>query len=143
MPEHPMRGFTRAFCDALALREPARMAPLIDDDIDWTIFGPVDLFPFFGHRKGKAAVLAMLERIAEHLQLRGCDMERELTDGDHTATMMRVTARDRRSGRTLSLRLALFAQFSGDRLTALRAVFDTFDAAEQALGRHIDLSAAA
>lgn len=63
---------------------------MIDDDIDWTIFGPVDLFPFFGHRKGKAAVLAMLERIAEHLQLRGCDMERELTDGDHTATMMRV-----------------------------------------------------
>ena len=85
----------------------------------------------------------MLERIAEHLQLRGCDMERELTDGDHTATMMRVTARDLRSGRTLSLRLALFAQFSGDKLTTLRAVFDTFDAAEQALGRHIDLSAAA
>ena len=143
MSEHPMRGFVRAFCDALSAREPDRIAPLIHDDVDWTIFGPVDLLPFFGQRKGKAAVLSMLRRIAENLQLRGCDMERALTAGDHAASMMRVTARDLRSGRTLSLRLALFAQFSGDKLTALRAVFDTFDAAEQALGRHIDLSAAA
>lgn len=143
MSEHPMRGFVRAFCDALSAREPDRIAPLIHDDIDWTIFGPVDLLPFFGQRKGKAAVLVMFGLVAENLQLRGCDMERELTNGDHTASMMRVTARDLRSGRTLSLRLALFAQFSGDKLTALRAVFDTFDAAEQALGRHIDLTAAA
>ena len=124
-------------------REPGRIASLIHDDIDWTVFGPVDLFPFFGHRQGKAAVLAMFGRIAEGLQLRGCDMERTLTDGEHAASMMRVTARDLRSGRTLSLRLALFAQFSGDKLTALRAVFDSFDAVEQALGRHIDLSAVA
>jgi hypothetical protein len=110
---------------------------------DWTVFGPVDLFPFFGHRQGKTAVLAMFGRIADSLQLRGCDMERTLTDGEYAASMLRVTARDLRTGRTLSLRLALFAQFTGDRMTSLRAVFDTFDAVEQALGRHIDLSAVA
>ena len=138
-----MRGFARAFCDALATREPARIAPLIDDAIDWTIFGPVDLFPFFGHRQGKAAVLAMFGDIADSLQLRGCETERTLSDREHAATMMRISARDVRTGRALSLRLALFAQFSGDKLTTLRAVFDTFDAVEQALGRHIDLSAVA
>lgn len=143
MSDHPMRGFARAFCDALAAREPARIAPLIHDNIDWTVFGPVDLFPFFGHRKGKPAVLAMLDRISGTLQLRGCDMERTLTDGEHAASMLRLSARDLRTGRTISLRLALFAQFSGDRLATLRAVFDTFDAVEQALGRHIDLSAVA
>lgn len=143
MSDHPMRGFARAFCDALSAREPSRLAPLLHDEIDWTIFGPVDLFPFFGHRQGQAAVLAMFDRMAESLQLRGCDSECTLTDGDRAASMMRVTVRDLRSDRTLSLRLALFAQFSVDKLKALRAVFDTFDAAEQALGRHIDLSAAA
>lgn len=143
MSEHPMRGFARAFCDALSAREPARIAPLIDDDIDWTIFGPVDLFPFFGRRKGRAAVIAMLSGVSETLQLRGCDMERLLTDGDHAASMMRVSARDLRSNRTISLRLALFAQFSGDKLTGLSVVFDSFDAVEQAIGRHIDLSAVA
>ena len=143
MSENPMRGFARAFCDALSAREPARIAPFIDDNIDWTVFGPVDLFPFFGPRKGKAAVLAMLGRVAERFQLQGCDMESTLVDGERTASMLRVSARDLRSGRMLSLRLALFAEFSGDKLTRLRAVFDTFDAVEQALGRQIDLSAVA
>jgi hypothetical protein len=142
MSDHPMRGFARAFCDALSGSEPERLAPLIHDDIDWTVFGPVDLFPFFGHRQGKTAVLAMLKRIVERMQLRDCDSECALTDGDRAASMMRVTLRDLRSDRTLSLRLALFARFSGRKLTALRAVFDSFDAVEQALGRHIDLSVA-
>jgi hypothetical protein len=138
-----MRGFGRAFCDALAAREPARIAPLLDDQVDWTVFGPVDLFPFFGHRTGKAEVLDMLSRLSPCLELIGCDTERTLSDGEHAASMLRVSLRDLRSGRTLSLRLALFAHFSGARLTTLRAVFDTFDAAEQALGRHIDISAVA
>jgi hypothetical protein len=143
MSEHPMRGFSRAFCDALSAREPARIASLIHDDVDWTIFGPVDLFPLFGRRRGRTAVIAMLGRVCETLQLRGCDMERFLTDGNHAACMMRVNARDLRSYRTLSLRLALFAQFSGGKLTGLSVVFDSFDAVEQTLGRHIDLSAVA
>ena len=143
MSEHPMRGFARAFCDALSARDPARIAPLLQDDVDWTVFGPVGLFPFFGQRRGKTAVITMLGRISDSLQLRGCDMERSLTEGNHAASMIRLTALDLRSGRTLSLRLALFAQFSGDKLATLRVVFDTFDAVEQALGRHIDLSAVA
>lgn len=143
MSDHPMRGFCRAFCDALALGEPARIALLLDDNVDWTVFGPVDLFPFFGHCRGKLAVVAMLDRTQPWLRLSGCETERTLTDGDHAASMMRVSLRDLRSGRTLSLRLALFAQFVGSRLTTLRAVFDSFDAAEQALGRQIDLSAVA
>jgi hypothetical protein len=143
LSDHPMRGFGRAFCDALAAGEPAQVAPFLDDHVDWIVFGPVDLFPFFGHRKGKAQVLAMLDRLSPCLELIGCDTERTLGDGDHAASMLRVSLRDLRSGRTLSLRLALFAHFSGERLITLRAVFDTFDAAEQALGRHIDISAVA
>jgi hypothetical protein len=140
MPEHPMCGFIRAFCDAMAARQPARLAPLLHDDIDWTVFGPVGLLPCFGQLKGKAAVITMLGQVCESLQLRGCETERALTDGDKIASMMRVSARDLRSGRKLCLRLALFAQFSGNELTGLRAVFDSFDAVEQTLGRHIDLS---
>ena len=143
MTEHPMGRFARAFCDALSAGEPARIAPLLHDEIEWTVFGPVGLLPFFGQRRGKMAVIAMLGRICETLQLRGCDMEHSLTDGTHAARMMRVRARDLRTGRILSLRLALFAQFADGQLTALRAVFDTFDAVEQAIGRHIDLPAVA
>ena len=138
-----LRGFARAFCDALAARMPARLAPLMSDDVDWTMFGPIDLFPFFGQRKGKTAVLAMLGEIGQRLQLRGCETEKTLSEDGHAATMMRIRARDSQTGRLLTFRLALFARFADDRLASLHAVVDTFDAVEQVLGRHIDLSAVA
>ena len=143
MTDHPMHAFARAFCDALSAREPVRLARFLHDEIEWTVFGPIGLLPFFGHRKGKAMVIAMLDRMSDSLQLRGCNVERSLTDGNQAASMIRISARDLRSGRTLSLRIAMFAQFSGETLIGLRAVIDTFDAAEQAIGRHIDLSAVA
>jgi hypothetical protein len=37
------------------------------------------------------------------------------------------------------VRVALFAQFKGNKLTSLRAVVDTFDLVEQVLGRQIHL----
>ncbi len=143
MSDHPMHGFVRAFCDALAANNPSLMASLIADNAEWTLYGPVDLFSFFGKRQGKTEILAMLAEIGGALRLRGCDSERMLTTGKDAACMMRITARDMRSGRTISLRLALFAQFADGQLHSLRGIFDTFDAVEQVLGRHIDLSAVA
>ena len=26
---------------------------LIDEDVDWAIYGPIDMFPFLGARRGK------------------------------------------------------------------------------------------
>jgi hypothetical protein len=143
MSDHPMHGFGRAFCHALAEGEPERIAHYLDEHVDWTVFGPVDLLPFFGHRQGKQAVLAMLGELAPRIAFNGCETERTLTDGSDAASMLRISVRDLQRHRTLSLRLALFAQFDGGKLTTLRAVFDSFDAAEQALGRFIDISAVA
>jgi hypothetical protein len=137
-----MRGFSRAFCDALAAHDPNLVAPWLNDDIDWTVFGPVDLFPFFGQRSGKHAVLTMMSAIDASLEFKSCDQEPLLVEGARSAVLMRLTAVHRRSGRTLSLRMALFAEVDAGRLKRLRAVFDSFDAAQQALGREIDLSAA-
>ncbi len=142
MTEHAMRGFVRAFCNALSTRDIGLIAPFLHDEIEWTVFGPVDLFSFFGQRRGKAAVLAMCEEIAGTLELTRCDKETTLYDGDNAACLMKLIARDPRTGRTLSFRLAQFASFKDGKLISLKAVFDTFDAAEQALGRAIDLTAA-
>lgn len=143
MSDDAMRGLLRVFCDALPKRAFDSIAPLIDDDVDWTIFGPVDLLPFFGHRRGRTAVMAMIAAMVERVHFVGCETERMLSDGQHVASMLRVNVRDLRTDRTLILRLALFAQFSDARLVALRGLLDTFDAAEQTLGRHIDLSTVA
>ncbi len=92
---------------------------------------------------GKLAVLDMCREVSAVLHLVQCDRETALVSGESAAALVRLTAVDRRTGRTLSLRLAQFATFRDDRLVSLKAIFDSFDAVEQTLGHQIDLSAVA
>ena len=140
MTEDAMRGVVHAFCDALSVRAPELFAAVIDNDIEWTVFGPIDLFPFFGQRRGKAAVMAMFDDLNANLSLIRCEKETLLIDGERAAALVRINAVDTRSDRSLSLRLALFAEFRGGKLASMKALFDSFDTVEQALGHHIDLS---
>lgn len=143
MSDETMRGFIRAFCDALLSHDTERIAPWLDQDIDWVVFGPIDLFPFFGQRKGKTAVLNMYSQVGNFLTFKQCEKDALLIDGPQTAVLTKLTAVHKRTGRTLSLRLAIFAEFRDGKVARLRTVFDSFDAAEQALGREIDLTMAA
>lgn len=140
MTENAMRGVVRAFCDALAARAPELFSTVLDDNVEWILFGPIDLFPFIGQRRGKAAVMTAFEDLSAYLSLIRAEKEILLVDGDRAAGLVRVNAVDQRSGRTLSLRLALFAQFNAGKLVSLRALFDSFDAVEQTLGQPIDIS---
>ena len=38
------------------------LAAYLDDDVVWTISGPVDILPFCGQRVGKDVVMKLLER---------------------------------------------------------------------------------
>lgn len=143
MSHEAARGFVHAFCDAMTARDAGRIAPFLDDNVDWMVFGPIDLFPFFGHRRGKAAVLAMFREVMSVLQLRRCEQDAWLGEGNSAAALVRINALDVGSGRVLSLRLAAFATFQGRKLVSLKAVFDSFDVAEQVMGRNIDLTRAA
>ena len=138
-----MRGFVRAFCDAFLTQDAEQVAAWLDDDVDWILYGPIDLFPFFGQRNGKTAVLAMYNDIASSLEIKSCEKDSTLVDGDRAASMIRLTAVHKQTGRTLTLRLAHFAQFRSGKVVRMRASLDSFDFAEQALGREFDLTAAA
>ncbi len=143
MTDMTMRGFVRAFCDAFLTHDTEKIADWLDEDVDWIVFGPVDLFPFFGQRRGKAAVLAMYADVLSALEIRSCEKDSMLVDGDQAASMIRLTAIHRRSGRVLTMRIAHFAQFRNGKVARMRALLDSFDFAEQALGREINLTAAA
>ncbi|MGN6461743.1 MAG: nuclear transport factor 2 family protein [Pseudolabrys sp.] len=135
-----LRGFSRALCDALATRNTEPIEPFLHPDVEWVMYGPIDLFPFMGQRKGKAAVLATIGELAAACTLARCEPERVLFDGSDSAALVRLTARDHRSGRTLTVRMAQFASAENGQLRSVRVLFDTLDAAEQALGREFDLS---
>jgi hypothetical protein len=51
MTEHSLWRFSRALHTAINERRPEDPQTQIDDDVDWVIHGPVDMFPFLGARE--------------------------------------------------------------------------------------------
>jgi ketosteroid isomerase-like protein len=139
MTEHSLWRFSRALQRAINERRYDDIEPLIDDDVDWAIYGPIDMFPFLGARRGKPAVLDVIKRMADSFRVHRFDRETLLLGADSAASMMRFSLTVLDSSKPISLRIAHFAQFKAGRLVSIRVLVDTFDLVEQTLGRPIHL----
>ena len=139
MTEHSLWRFSRALHRAINDRQLEDIASLLDDEVEWAIYGPIDLFPFFGSRRGKAAVLEVIRQIADNLRVRRFDREQIMLGADSASSMLRYSLTALDTNKPISLRLAHFAQFKAGRLLNIRIILDTFDLVEQALGRPIHL----
>jgi ketosteroid isomerase-like protein len=139
MTEHSLWRFSRAFHRAVNERQPEDLEALIDEDVDWAVYGPIDMFPFLGARRGKDAVLEVIRQIAENVRVRRFDRESIMLGVDSASSMMRYSLTALDSNKPISLRVAHFAQFRAGRLLSIRVLIDTFDLVEQALGRPIHL----
>ena len=139
MTEHSLWRFSRALHRAINERQPADLEAVLDDDVDWAIYGPIDMCPFFGSRQGKAAVIEVIRQIAENVRIHRFDRESIMLGPDSASSMMRYSLTALDSNKPISLRIAHFAQFKAGRLLNIRILVDTFDLVEQALGRPIHL----
>ncbi len=112
MTEPIHREAVEAFYRAYAARDVAALAPFLDDNIVFTISGPVDVLPFCGVRRGKAAVLDLIERqMPEVFRVFSFVTENMLVDGDRASTLNRLSAWRNSDGRVISYRLAHFMRF--------------------------------
>jgi ketosteroid isomerase-like protein len=139
MTEHSLWRFSRALHRAINERQPADLEALLDEDVDWAIFGPIDMFPFFGSRRGKAAVMEVIRQIAENVRVHRFVRESIMLGVDSASSMVRYSLTALDSDKPISLRIAHFAQFKVGKLTSFRELIDTFDLVEQTLGRPIHL----
>ena len=139
MTEHSLWRFSRALHRAINERQHEDLEPLIDEDVDWEIYGPIDMFPFLGARRGKAAVLEVCRQIADNVRVHRFDRESIMLGVDSAASLIRYSLTAIDSNKPISLRLAHFAQFKAGRLRSLRVLVDTFDLVEQTLGHPIHL----
>jgi hypothetical protein len=139
MTEHSLWRFSRALHHALQERQTEQLEAVLDDNIDWAIYGPIDMFAFLGARRGKRSVIEVVQQISDIVRLHRFDRESLLLGDDSAALLMRYSLTATESATPISVRVAQFAQFKGGRLTSLRAVIDTFDLVEQTLGREIHL----
>jgi ketosteroid isomerase-like protein len=135
------RSQVDAFYQAFTSRNPIKIAPFLDDDVEWMIVGPIDLFAFCGTRHGKAKVLELYESIIPRIiTVTRWTTDIILVDHDRAASFNRLTGLQCQTGRTISYRVAQFLRFRDGKVVEFRSVLDSFDAAEQMLGHPIDLS---
>jgi ketosteroid isomerase-like protein len=135
MTEHSLWRFSRALHRAINERQFADIEALIDEEVEWSLYGPVEMFPFFGARRGRAAVLDVIRQIAENVRVHRFDRETIMLGAESAASMMRYSLTALDSNKPISVRLAHFAQFRDGRLRSLRILVDSYELVEQALGR--------
>ena len=139
MTEHSLWRFSRALHRAINDRHFEDIETLIDEDVEWAIYGPIDMFPFLGARQGKDAVLDVIRQLADNFHVHRFDRESIMLGVDSAASMLRYSLTALDSDKPISLRVAQFAQFRAGRLVSMRVLVDSFDLVEQALGRAIHL----
>lgn len=132
MTEHSLWRFSRALHRAINERQFTEIESLIDDDIDWTIHGPVEAFPFFGARRGKSAVLEVLRQIADRVRVHRFDREQIMLGVEQAASMLRYSLTMLDTNKPARLRLAHFAQFKEGQLSRMRILVDSCELMEQA-----------
>jgi ketosteroid isomerase-like protein len=136
MTEPVPRQVAEAFYRAYAARDVAAVEEFLDDDVEWTISGPVDLLPFCGMHQGKTAVRDLIERqVPEIFRVFSFVPDAMLIDGDRVATLNRLSAKRSCDGRVISYRLAHFTRFRSGKIVEHLSLIDSFDAVEQVLGR--------
>ena len=135
------RKVVQAFYEAYAQRDIARLAPFLDDDVSWTISGPVDVLPFCGTHRGKADVLDLIKRLVpQTLRTFSFVSDAILVDGDRVALLSRQSARRATDDRVVSYRVANFIRFRDGKVVENISLLDSFDAVEQLVGHRLDLS---
>lgn len=137
------RTVVEAFYHAYAGGDGEKIAVFLDDEVEWTISGPVDLLPFCGTRQGKAAVLDLIERLVpEVFRIFSFVSDTIVVDGDRVATLNRLSARRGDDGRVISYRLAHFVRFRDGKIVEYLSLIDSFDAVEQVLGHPLSVRGA-
>ncbi len=133
------RGDVQAFYEALASRDPIRLARCLSDDVEWHMPGPVDIFAFCGYRRGKAAVVDYIGRLVPSMfEVRRFELDDIVIDGDTAAMINNITSVQKDTGRILTYQTAVFVVFRDGMVTLVKGVSDTFDMAEQVVGHRID-----
>ena len=133
------RAVVEAFYRALSVRDMDALASFLDDEVVWTISGPVDILPFCGQRVGKDLVMKLLGRDSPTLLSgRRFVAKTMLVDGDRAAVLGRLTATKRASGQAISYRIAHFIQFRDRKVIDYVSIIDSYDAVEQMLGYSLD-----
>lgn len=110
-----------------------------DDDIEFISYSPVEIFPFLGHHRGKAAMAKILKAGYKEFEFLAYEPVFMVIGAEEAAVIIFARFIHRRTGRSVSVMIAHFARFRQGRIIELREFMDSFTAVKQLLGRELDL----
>jgi ketosteroid isomerase-like protein len=141
MPVTITKQHVRDFYDAKMSRDPDTIGRYLDESVEWSIAGPVDLIPFCGQWHGKQAAIDVMCRVAPScITVNKVIIDDLLVDGDNAAVFNRITSTQNRTGRTITYQRAEFFSYRDGLILKYSSIMDSFDIAEQVLGHEIDLT---
>jgi len=110
------------------------------DDTEFISYSPLEVFPFLGHHRGKAAMAEVLKAGYEEFEFITYQPVFTVCEGNDAAAVI-VYARfiHRKTGRSISIMIAHFLRFRQGQIVELREFMDSFGAVTQLLGRPLDL----
>jgi uncharacterized protein len=111
----------------------------IDDDVEFISYSPVEIFPFLGHHRGKAAMAEVLKSGYAQFEFITYQPVFTVCEGEEAAVIIFARFVQRRTGRSISTMIAHFLRFRHGRIVELREFMDSFHTVKQLLGRELDL----
>jgi uncharacterized protein len=132
-----LRGRLRTLYAAVRKGQLDFVLNAIHDDIEFISYSPVTVFPFLGHRRGKAAMSEALHGAVEAFEFVACEPVSMVVEPENAAVMLFTRGVSRATGRSVQGMLAHFLRFRDGKIVELREFMDSLKAAEQALGREL------
>lgn len=121
--------------DAFRNNDCGRLAALYHDDVDWIFHGPTSIFPEVGRRRGKIEVLKTMAGLNALYSFEQFDIEQLIAEDNLAASIARVRMVQRSTSRIIQCKIASFHRVRDGKVVEYRGFTDSFDAAEQVLGR--------
>ena len=125
--------------DAFRKSDYARLAALYHDDIDWIFHGPTSIFPEVGHRRGKIEVFKTMAALNTLYRFEHFTTEQLVAENNAAASVADVRLVQRSTGRIIQCKIASFHRVRDGLVVEYRGFTDSFDAAEQVLGREFPI----
>ena len=109
----------------------------LDDDVEFISYAPVEIFPFLGHRRGKAAMADVLSGAYKSFDFVTYEPLSMILESENVAVQIFVRVVHRKTRRSVQVVVAHFLRFRDGKIAEIREFMDSFRAAEQALGRQL------
>jgi uncharacterized protein len=110
-----------------------------DENIEFISYSPLEVFPFLGHHRGKAAMAEVLKAGYEEFEFVTYQPVFMVCESETAAVIVFARFIQRRTGRSISTMIAHFLRFQQGRIVELREFMDSFHAVKQLLGRDLNL----